>query len=167
MSARPAPPADTRWLTDDEQRTWRAFIVAAHQVEAALDRQLQRDAGMPHAHYAILVALDDAGGSARMGEVAAFLDYSPSRLAHAVSAMEKGGWVVRRECPEDRRGQIAELTPAGRAALAAAAPGHVAEVRRLLFDVVPASEQRALYSALSRVLEALGAPAVGAPDRGD
>lgn len=152
-----ASTAEPRWLNADEQRTWRAFLVAAHHLEAALDRQLLRDAGMPHAHYGILVALVDSGGAARMGEVASFLDYSPSRLAHAVATLEKRGWVLRRACPEDRRGQIAEITPAGREALGAAAPGHVAEVRRLMFDVVPADEQRALHSAMSRVMAVLEA----------
>lgn len=146
-----------RWLSADEQRVWRTWVVAAHQVEAALDRQLQRDAGMPNGHYGILVSLDDAGGAARMGEVATALDYSPSRLAHAVAALEKRGWVIRRSCPEDRRGQIAQLTPEGRQALEAAAPGHVAEVRRIMFDVIPRAEQDVLYSALRRVLDVLGA----------
>lgn len=152
-----------KWLTDDELATWRTFIVAAHQVEAALDRQLTRDAGISHAQYAILVALDEAGGAARMGEVAAMLDFSPSRLAHAVSAMEKHGTVRRRECPEDRRGQIAELTPAGRELLEAAAPGHVGEVRRLLFDVVPPDEQHALRSALTKVLAVIQASRCAPP----
>ena len=39
-------PADcTRWLDDEEQRAWRAFLRAAAEVDEALDRQLQRDAG--------------------------------------------------------------------------------------------------------------------------
>jgi len=145
----------TNWLTDDEQATWRAFVVAAHHVEAALDRQLLRDSGLAHTHYGILVTLADAGGSARMGEVAGALQYSPSRLAHAVSALEKRGWVRRRECPDDRRGQLAEITEAGREVLIAAAPGHVAEVRRLVFDVVPPDEQHALRSALTKILTAI------------
>ena len=61
--------ADTRWLDDDEQRTWRTVVVAMHELEAALDRQLQRDAGLPHAHYAVLSTLSESEGRRlRMGE---------------------------------------------------------------------------------------------------
>ena len=59
---------------------------------------------------------------------------SKSRLSHAVARLEERGWVERPDCPTDRRGQIARLTDAGFAALDAAAPGHVEQVRRSLFD---------------------------------
>ena len=54
--------AETRWLSDDEQRTWRAFLGATRRVFDELDRELQRDAGMPHTYYTILVALSEAPG---------------------------------------------------------------------------------------------------------
>jgi hypothetical protein len=51
-----------------------------------------------------------------------------------VARLEERGWVKRTDCPTDRRGQIAQLTDKGFAALAAAAPGHVEQVRRSLID---------------------------------
>jgi DNA-binding MarR family transcriptional regulator len=142
----------TRWLSNDEQLTWRSFIVAANRVDAALDRQLQRDAGMPHAYYGILVTLSEAEGRAmRMGELADALHYSRSRVAHAVSKMETRGWIRREHCPDDRRGQIAVLTGSGLAALEHAAPGHVAEVRRLVLDPLSATEQRTLHRLLEHI----------------
>jgi DNA-binding MarR family transcriptional regulator len=59
---------------------------------------------------------------------------SRSRLSHAVARLEENGWVRREICPTDRRGQVAVLTDAGFAALAAAAPGHVEGVRTHLLD---------------------------------
>ena len=41
----------TRWLDADEQRTWRAFLSASRTLMDTLDRELQHDAGMPHAYY--------------------------------------------------------------------------------------------------------------------
>ena len=127
--------ADTRWLTDDEQRTWRAFLGATRQVFEELDRELQRDAGIPHTYYTILVVLSEAPDrTLRMSQLADATGSSRSRLSHAVARLEGSGWVRRLSCPDDRRGALATLTGEGLAALAAAAPGHVAGVRRHLFD---------------------------------
>jgi DNA-binding MarR family transcriptional regulator len=125
----------TRWLTDDEGRAWRAFVAATHLLFDQLDRELQRDAGIPHAYYGILAILSDQPERAlRMSEVAARLRFSRSRLSHAIGRLEERGWVERVVCPTDRRGTFAVLTEAGQAALAAAAPGHVAGVRKHLID---------------------------------
>lgn len=124
-----------RWLNDKEQRAWRAFILATHLLEEALDRQLQRDSNMPHTYYGILVALSDApDGRLRMSDLACLLRYSQSRMTHAVTSLERNGWIRREACPTDRRGQFAALTDGGREALRAAAPGHVAEVRAKVFE---------------------------------
>jgi DNA-binding MarR family transcriptional regulator len=125
----------TRWLTPDEQRAWRAFGAASRLLFDQLDRELQRDADLPHAYYEILVRLSEAAGrSMRMSDLAEATLSSRSRLSHAVARLEERGWVRREECATDRRGQLARLTDDGLAALAAAAPGHVEGVRRHLFD---------------------------------
>ena len=127
--------ATTRWLTVQEQRAWRAYLEATTLLFDALDRQLQADSGMPHGYYEILVRLSEAEGRAmRMSELAERTRSSRSRLSHAVARLEQRGWVVREECPTDRRGQVARLTDAGFAVLAAAAPGHVSAVRTHVID---------------------------------
>ena len=125
----------TRWLDEDEQRAWRAFYTAATLLIDRLDRELQHDAGMPHAYYEILVVLSESPGrSLRMSELAVLTRSSRSRLSHAVTKLEGHGWVKRRDCDDDKRGQFADLTEAGFAALEAAAPGHVETVRAHLLD---------------------------------
>lgn len=127
----------TRWLSTDEQRAWRAYIESSKVLFDALDRQLQRDSDMPHAYYEILVALSEADGRAmRMSELAERTLSSRSRLSHAVARLEERGWVVREDCPTDRRGQIARLTDSGFQTLATAAHGHVSAVRDYLIDVL-------------------------------
>jgi DNA-binding MarR family transcriptional regulator len=126
---------EPRWLDDEEQRTWRAFYSATTLFLDRLDRELQRDAGMPHAYYEILVVLSEAPErSLRMSELAVRTRSSRSRLSHAVAKLEHAGWVQRRDSPGDKRGQLAELTEHGFKALEAAAPGHVEDVRTYLFD---------------------------------
>jgi len=141
------------WLSAEEQRTWRAFVGATRLLFDQLDRELQRDAGMTHADYEVLVRLSEAPGrSLRMGELAERTGSSRSRLSHAVAGLERDGWVRRQRCPTDGRGAVAVLTEKGADALAGAAPGHVRGVRRHLFDQLGRSQQRALRTISDIVL---------------
>jgi DNA-binding MarR family transcriptional regulator len=157
----------TRWLSPDEQRVWRSFLGACQALFAAVDAQLQREAGLPHPYYEILVRLSEAPGHAlRMSQLAEASASSKSRISHAVARLEERGWVCRLDCPTDRRGQIAQLTEEGYAALAAAAPGHVEQVRRSLFDVLTAEQVRqlgAIAEAVARRGEGRTAPGCGWP----
>ncbi|MEU4474315.1 MarR family transcriptional regulator [Micromonospora sp. NPDC023888] len=142
----------TRWLDSDEQRTWRAYLTASRALMDTLDRELQRDAGMPHAYYEILVRLSESPGRRlRMSDLAEAAGSSRSRLSHAVARLEAAGWVRREDCPTDRRGQVALLTDEGFATLAAAAPGHVEGVRRHLFDALSPAQ----VDQLRRISETL------------
>jgi DNA-binding MarR family transcriptional regulator len=154
----------TRWLDADEQRTWRAFLEATRGLMDILDRELQRDAGMPHAYYEILVRLSEAPRRAlRMSELAEACNSSRSRLSHAVARLEESGWVRRQDCATDRRGQIAVLTDAGLAVLEAAAPGHVDGVRRHLFDALTPEQVDQLRRISEAVVGSLGTPPEGRP----
>jgi DNA-binding MarR family transcriptional regulator len=153
----------TRWLDADEQQTWRAFLAASRGLMDALDRELQRDAGMPHAYYEILVRLSETPGhSLRMSDLAQACGSSRSRLSHAVARLEETGWVRREDCPTDRRGQLAVLTDEGYAVLEAAAPGHVEGVRRHLFDALTPSQVDQLRRISEAVLSTLDVPATSA-----
>ena len=126
---------ETRWLTDEEQQAWRAFLTACQTLFTAIDAQLLHDSGIPHGYYEILVRLSETPGRAlRMTQLAEASTSSKSRLSHAVARLEERGWIKRTDCPTDRRGQVAQLTDEGFAALAAAAPGHAEQVRRSLID---------------------------------
>jgi DNA-binding MarR family transcriptional regulator len=133
--------AEPRWLNEQEQQAWRAFIAAQRVVNGRIEQQLQRDAGMPHTYYEILVRLSDAtDGRLRMSELAVATLGSRSRLSHAVNRLEQVGWVRREGISSDRRGQVAILTDAGREKLKETAPGHVETVRSAVFD--PLSEEQ-------------------------
>lgn len=147
---------DTRWLSQDEQCTWRAFLTAMRLLTDQLDRELQRDADMPHTYYEILVALSEAPGRRlRMNHLADLCQSSRSRLSHAVSRLEEAGWVRREACPTDKRGAEAVMTDAGFAAIEAAAPGHVEGVRRHLFDVLTDEQVRQLGEISAAIRDGL------------
>jgi DNA-binding MarR family transcriptional regulator len=147
---------EARWLDDVEQRTWRAFLAASQLLSSALDAQLQRDAGMPHAYYIVLAMLSEAPGrTLRMSELATIVNSSQSRLSHAVARLEERGWVRREKCPSDRRGNMAVLTDLGYDVLVATAPGHVDAVRENLFDQLTPEQVRQLGEVCDAVLRKL------------
>ena len=147
------------WLDESEQRAWRAYLESSKVLFDALDRQLQRDADLPHAYYEILVRLSEAPERAlRMSELAEITLSSRSRLSHAVSRLEERGWVRRQVCPEDGRGQLAVLTDDGFAALEAAAPVHVEGVRTHLFDQLSPEQVTAMRDLGETLLRHLGLP---------
>ncbi len=143
-----APP---RWLSPEQQRVWRAYLLGSARLSEKLDADL-RQFGIDLAEYEILVCLEEAPEQRiRMSELAQAVHQSRSRLTHTVARMEKDGLVVRRTCPTDRRGVWAELTPAGFELLAEAAPSHVDAVRRNFLDPVGSSD----YAAIGRAFDAV------------
>jgi DNA-binding MarR family transcriptional regulator len=154
----------TRWLDEDEQRTWRSFLATSELLYAALDRQLQRDAGITHASYIVLAMLSEAPDRAlRMSDLAVRANSSPSRLSHAVARLEERGWVRREPAPRDGRGTVAVLTDAGMDMLARTAPGHVTAVREYLFDRLSAEQVRELGDICAAVLDGLSPNRVAPP----
>jgi DNA-binding MarR family transcriptional regulator len=148
--------SEPRWLSEEEERAWRAYIASTQLVSDALDRQLQRDAGMPHAYYQVLVVLSEAPERRmRMTELAEQLKITRSRLSHAISRLESDGSVRRENCASDRRGQLAVLTDAGFAALANAARRHVGQVRSVIFDRLTPEQVRRLAEISTIIVEGL------------
>ncbi|ACU37846.1 MarR family winged helix-turn-helix transcriptional regulator [Actinosynnema mirum] len=124
-----------RWLDGGEMAAWLALLRVVSVLPQALDRQLRDEVGISHTYYSMLAVLSDhPDRTLSMGELARLAATSPSRLTHAIAAMEKRGWVRRRQCGADRRVQYATLTDEGLTVLRRVAPAHVAEVRRLVFD---------------------------------
>ena len=91
------------------------------RLQAAMNRQLQRDCGLSLADYDVLVALSERGAM-RIFELAESLGWEQSRLSHQLRRMRDRALVGRSGSAQDRRGAMVDITGAGRAALAAAAP---------------------------------------------
>jgi DNA-binding MarR family transcriptional regulator len=150
-SDRPAPAP--RWLDDTEAEAWINLVRMLMLLPAALDRQLREEAGIPHPYYQILANLSASPDRAiRMTDLARMVGTTSSRLSHAVASLEERDWVRRESCPTDKRGQVARLTDAGMAALTAAAPGHVEEVRRLVFDRLTPDEVAQLRALAAKLV---------------
>jgi DNA-binding MarR family transcriptional regulator len=147
---------EPRWLSDDEHRAWTALGSVVVRLDAALDAQLRRDSGLSHFEYAVLAALSGAPDlTLRMSELAALAEGSLSRLSQVVARLENRGWVRRSPDPADGRYTLATLTPGGGEKVAAAAPGHVREVRRLVFDSLTRAQVQQLTTIGQRIARAI------------
>ena len=147
---------EPRWLDDEERAAWLSLVSVLIKLPAALDAQLQRDAGLSHFEYNVLAALSEVpGGSLRMSVLAAHADGSLPRLSQVVARLERRGLVRRTQDPDDGRYTLAVLTDAGRAAVVAAAPGHVETVRSLVFDPLTKAKTRQLLDICRRVISAV------------
>ena len=140
------------WLDDDQQALWQDLLTVVIALPAALDRQLQRDAGISNFEYGVLARLSMADeATMRLSDLARDCDSTLPRLSKTMDRFEARDWVVRRPDPANGRYTLATLTEAGRQKLAESAPEHVAQVRRLVFDPLSAAQRRSLGAALSRV----------------
>ena len=144
--------SDVAWLDQQQQRSWRAFLVGTTLLMDRLDRDLREQHRISLPEYEILVRLAEADGNRlRMAMLADSVSHSRSRVTHTVSRMETAGLVARDACVSDGRGVEAVLTEQGRAALESAAPTHVAGVRQFLVDLVDEDD----FEAVGRVFDAV------------
>lgn len=147
-----APLGPTRWLDQDEMQAWLGLLGIIMELPQALDRQLRAEAGIGHAYYSILAVLSASPNQeSRMRDIAVRTGTSLSRLSHAIDALQDKGWLLRRPSDDARR-STARLTPAGVAMLERVAPGHVAEVRRLVFDRLDPQDVRHLAEISAKLL---------------
>lgn len=155
----PAP----RWLSDAEQRTWRAWLEVMRLLPAKLEDRLHERHSLNLTDYQVLVELSESEeGRLRMTELANRTSLSKSRLSHQIGRMEKASLVERQECPSDRRGAFAVITDQGWALLREAAPGHVEDVRELFIDLMSADEVAIVGAAMGIIAEKLRqSPGIG------
>ena len=152
----------TRWLSDDEQASWRAWIAASLLLPDRLSRDLQEQAGISLPDYEILVYLSEAPEKRlRMSELAGRTLSSRSRLSHQVDRLSDAGLVDRQPCSDDRRGYFAVLTPKGWDFLVTTAPAHVESVREHLVDVLTPEEFAEFGRLCTKVADRLLPPAGG------
>lgn len=145
-----------QWLSDSELRAWRSLQFMQMRLDAELARQLAVDSQLSLPEYVVLVALTDRPeGRMRFFELAEQLGWEKSRSSHQVARMCDRGLVTKEKCDSDRRGAYVVITARGRQEIAAAAPGHVAAVRRLFVDVLTPEQLTVIGDAAEAVLAKL------------
>lgn len=159
---------EPRWLDDEEYQAWVALSVMLARLPAALDAQLQRDAGISHFEYQTLAGLSMADErTMRLSDLATIAEGSLPRLSQVVTRLEKRGWVRRATDPTDGRYTVATLTDEGYDKVVATAPGHVGIVHACVIDALTRAQIRQLSAIGRRVVAAIDpghALVTGLPD---
>ena len=142
-------------MTAREDRAWRAFLHAHHQLELHLNRGLQ-EFGLSGADYQILAALSEhAVDCMSARDLCNALAWEKSRVSHQLRRMEKDGLISRAPNPDDARSTMVCLQPRGRTAIEKAARGHVDDVRRNFVDLLTPAELDTLGALNERILNHL------------
>ena len=145
-----------RWLDATQMRAWRGFLDLHARLAAKLNRDLQRTSGLTLSDYDVLVHLTDVpDGRLRAFELGDGLQWDKSRVSKQVARLAARGLVAKEECETDRRGAYVVLTPAGRAAIEAAAPAHVELVHALIFDTLTTDQVREWATISAAILRRL------------
>jgi DNA-binding MarR family transcriptional regulator len=148
--------AGVEWLDEGESRMWKAFQHMRTQFASALRTTMQLDSQVALPDYEILAVLSDApDGELRARDLRYGLQWEKSRLAHRVKSLEQNGWVARTACPDDPRAPMIRITDAGREAIRAAAPAHVARVRDLVLDPLTPEQQQSLLEISEAIMARL------------
>jgi DNA-binding MarR family transcriptional regulator len=144
------------WLTPSQQRTWLSYMQVYHRLEYEMNRQLLADCGMSLGDYTVMNALSTADGRRmQLTRLATMIGWERSRLSHHLQRMTKRGLVDRVRSETDRRATDAVLTDTGWESLQAAAPKHVAWIRRLFFSDLDGGQEAELAGILTAVYETI------------
>jgi len=159
--------AGANWLDPTEQVAWRGLLDIHAQLTAVLGRELLHESGLSIQDYAVLVSLSESPSERmRVLELARKLAWEKSRLSHHIARMVDRGLVRRERCRTDQRGAFVVLTAHGRRTIEAAAPGHVAAVRRWFVDLLTCDEIATLAVIAGKVAAKITETQGGCGDAG-
>ena len=94
-----------RSLSHREWSAWLQLVSTFTLLPAALDSQLQREAGMTHFEFGVMVALSrQPDRRLQLKDLAVVANGSLSRLSHVISRLEGRGWAAWYRTRPVRRG---------------------------------------------------------------
>jgi DNA-binding MarR family transcriptional regulator len=133
-------------------KAWEAFLRAHATLLRQLDRDLEKETGLPLADFDVLAQLAVGGGELRMTELADRALISRSGMTRRVGRMVEEGLVRRANAAADARGVVVALTEAGVARLAETAPVHARGIANLFVGRLNDQELAAVETALEKVI---------------
>ena len=142
-------------LSADELGAWGGFLRTHFVVRRELERRLLNRHGLLMSGYAVLLRLAWAGPEGqRMSELAEEAMMTSGGLTRLADRLERDGLITRTRSPDDLRGYVARITPAGRRLLRRANEQHLVDVRQLFLDHLTDDEIRMLAAVWRRIKDA-------------
>jgi DNA-binding MarR family transcriptional regulator len=132
--------------------TWTRFLKAHSAISRRLERDLKDEHDLTLSDYDVLVQLSLAPGRRlRPVELARAVLLTRSGITRLVQGLERAGFVERVDCPEDARGFLVGLTPAGLELIRSARETHLEGVAELFSDRYSDDELETLSQLLERL----------------
>lgn len=147
-------------MTDKPSRTtiraW-ARLLKAQRIALGAVESVLRDAGLPPlAWYDVLLEVERAGDTGvrplALERAMLLAQYNLSRL---LDRIEKEGYIERRACPDDRRGQLVHITQSGRALRRRMWPVYASAIAAVMGERLKAAEAAQLAETLGKIIEPL------------
>lgn len=147
---------EPRWLSEEERVAWLRLVAVTMLLPNRLEAELKRDAGLSHFEYYVLAMISETPDKTLLlTQLASRTNASLSRLSHVIGRLERAGYLTRCTSPDDGRATLATLTDAGWEKVVASAPGHVEEVREVVFDPLSAIQVAQLSEICGQLLTTL------------
>lgn len=139
----PGPMSKTRL------RLWLKFLKTSSRIEAELRRRLRDEYATTLPRFDVLAALSRYPDGLKMSTLSDLLRVSNGNVTGIVDRLTQDGHTLRVAVPDDRRAQLARLTPAGQSAFAKLAADHETWLDELLTDL-DADDVAVLYDLLQK-----------------
>jgi DNA-binding MarR family transcriptional regulator len=143
-----------RQPSDAVIRAWARLVRAQQQALAAVEADLKAAGFPPLGWYDVLLELSRAdGGELRPFTLEQQLLLAQYNLSRLIDRLEQGGYVERRTCPEDGRGQVVAITASGRALVKRMWPTYRAAIARHVGAKLSEDEAARLATLLGKLAE--------------
>lgn len=143
-------------LSVAQQHAWLAYMRVNLHLTYEMNHQLLADSELSLNDYHVLSKLSRARGRPmRISELAAEIGWERTRASHHLRRMKTRGLIEIQAAHGDARAREVTATQHGRAAFRAAAPGHAALVRNLVFSELDPDAVEALAGALEQIAHSI------------
>jgi DNA-binding MarR family transcriptional regulator len=145
-----------RQPSDAVVRAWARLIRAQQAVLSAVEAELKAAGFPPLGWYDVLLELTRKDGAIRPFALEQELLLAQYNLSRLLDRLEKAGYIERRPCPDDGRGQEVAITAAGRALVKRMWPTYRAAIARHVGSKLSEDEAARLAALLGKLTESRG-----------
>jgi len=136
------------------------LLGAANRLEYILGHSLEKNAGLSHSLFELLLLVGRAGpGGIAARDIAQARVLTSGGATRLVNRAAEQGLITRRTSDEDARVQLIELTEHGEEVLLDASALHARNIQQYLLDVLPA-DQAEVFAQTIRTLSKSAAQAL-------